>query len=399
MSLIRKLKTSSTLLKRQEFYYLISPRILFGDHARGSDRSLHGQAAVDWLLTSHEVCRGQGFSKLYSLHSDWFGPYAETTGYIIPTMYAFAERYQHRKGEVRASASASALWLRKTQYPDGAFGDSVSYDPLHFKTSQQMVFDTGQAIFGMLAAYRYESDEEYLTAARRAGDWLGTVQEKEGYWLRYAYNEMMHSYYSRVSWGLAELWAVTKEQKYRDIAERQLRWAVDQQQPSGAFAHCSFLKDDSAVLHVIAYTIEGLLKAGIVFREEDYINAAEKAASALTKIQERDGVLFGHYDMNWNPTSKPRCLTGLAQMAEIWLILYGIRKDVRYRDHAVRALNFLRSKQILDRNQLNLYGGLIGSHPWWGPYFPWAVPNWSLKFYLDALILEEEVSTEHLPSP
>ncbi len=34
----------------------------------------------------------------------------------------------------------------------------------------------------------------------------------------------------------------------------------------------------------------------------------------------------------------------------------------------------------------NLRGGIPGSDPIWGDYIPLALPNWAVKFYIDALL-------------
>lgn len=386
MALLGKIGTLSKLLTRGDFYYLLSHRE--GGGPSGDDLA-HARAAVDWLLKAHRVCAGKGFSKVYSLRTGWFGPYVETTGYIIPSLYEFSRVDDHRKAEVAAAIRKSLDFLIANQYPDGSFGDSLSADPLVYRTKSPMVFDTGQVMFGLLAGHRAGDDDRCLGSARRAGDWLLGVQDADGSWKKFTYSGKARTYYSRVAHALAELWKATGDERYRDAAVRQLRWVVARQTPKGSFNDISFEADHLAVLHVIAYTLDGLWKAGEVLGEGEFQDAARRGAVALAAVQESGGVLAGHFDVDWRATDPARCLTGLAQMAEVWLLVFGADRDPALLKAAQDAIAFLKQVQVMDRSRENLYGALAGSHPWSGRYFPWAFPNWPQKFYIDALLLSE----------
>jgi uncharacterized protein YyaL (SSP411 family) len=388
MALLGKIGTLSKLLTRPDFYYLASHPA--GNPRATGDNLAHARAAVDWLLKAHEVCGKKGFSKLYSLKHGWFGPYVETTGYIIPSLYDFMGADGHRKDEVAAAVRASLAFLIDNQYPDGAFGDSLSFNPLVYRTGSPMVFDTGQVIFGLLAGHRAGDDPRCLASARKAGDWLLTVQEQDGSWMRYTYSGKARTYYSRVAHSLIELWKVTGDDRYRDGALKQLRWVVAQQTPKGSFRNISFEADNLAVLHVIAYTLDGLWKAGGLLGDDRIQAAARRGAAALAGMQEIGGVLAGHFDEGWHVSDPARCLTGLAQMAEVWLLVYATDRDPHYLKAADDAIGFLKTVQVMKKSRENLYGGLTGSHPWNGRYFPWAIPNWPVKFFIDALLLREQ---------
>ena len=42
-------------------------------------------------------------------------------------------------------------------------------------------------------------------------------------------------------------------------------------------------------------------------------------------------------------------------------------------------------------------GAIKGSHPIWGGYLFGTYPNWAVKFFMDALLLEEAVVEEKVP--
>ncbi|RCK75855.1 MAG: hypothetical protein IGBAC_1130 [Ignavibacteriae bacterium] len=391
MRLTNKIITASKLLKNKEFYYLI--KLLIQNPSNQIHNNLYYiNLSINWLLKANIICDGNGFSKLFSLRDGWFGPYAETTGYIIPTLYSATEFTNYKKNEIYYTIQKSADWLLSVQYNNGAFGDSVSFKPKVYKTTQEQVFDTGQAIFGLISSYEKIGKNIYLDSAVKAGNWLLKVQDESGSWTKFVYNNIPHTYYSRVAFALCKLWEVTGVEQFKQSALKNVEWVIKNQKENGAFLNCSFLPDNKPVLHVIAYTIEGLWKSGLILKEELIKQYAIKSASILKEIQKRDKILFSHYNLDWEPVDSSRCLTGLAQMAEIWLSMYDTTGDEEMFDAAVVALNYLKQKIITNKNYSNLHGGLLGSFPWWGKYFPWAIPNWGNKFFIDALLLEEKLN-------
>ena len=48
-------------------------------------------------------------------------------------------------------------------------------------------------------------------------------------------------------------------------------------------------------------------------------------------------------------------------------------------------------KQNLYSNNLGIRGGISGSHPIWGEYMKYSYPNYAVKFFADAIMLQEEV--------
>ena len=184
----------------------------------------------------------------------------------------------------------------------------------------------GQVIFG-------------LPVGHRAGD--------DGSWKQFTFSGKTRTYYSRVAHALAELWKVTGDARYRDGAMKQLRWVVQQQTDRGSFRNCSFTEDDMTVLHVIAYTLDGLWKAGEILGEKEFQEASRCGVAALARIQKEKGVIAGHYDPEWRATDPARCLTGLAQMAEVWLLIHRADRNPAFLGAADTAIEFLKQKQII----------------------------------------------------
>jgi uncharacterized protein YyaL (SSP411 family) len=248
------------------------------------------------------------------------------------------------------------------------------------------VFDTGQVIFGWLAAWRETNAPVYLQAATDAADWLAVVQDESGAWVRHQHLGMVKVIDTRVAWALLELAQVTSRPSYITAARRNLDWALNQQQPNGWFSHAAFRTGEDPFTHTIAYTAEGLLESGLLLAEPRYVAAAQQVARALVERQRPDGSLASTYNATWQPTSRSSCLTGNCQLALLWLRFSGLSGDASYLEAARKAIAFVAATQDLCTSNANVRGAIAGSSPIYGRYGRFAYPNWAAKFFIDALL-------------
>src|SRR5262249_40590434 len=157
-----------------------------------------------------------GISKGYHiLRRRWSPSYPETTGYTIPTLLNAAATL----GSSDSGATALADYLLRVATPEGAVGHWTA------APSQPIVFDTGQVIFGWLAAYEASQKANYLEAATRAGNWLAANQDSSGAWTKYQHLGVVKTIDTRVAWALLELYRRTQQPAHRRAAERNLEWA------------------------------------------------------------------------------------------------------------------------------------------------------------------------------
>jgi len=353
-----------------------------GPHKTYANR-LHLKSAIAWICMAQDVTSDGGVSAGYSLKNGWLSSYPETTGYIIPTVLDY---YQlSHEPHLRERAVKMADFLLDVQNPDGSvFGGEVGF------SQEKMVFDTGQIIFGLTRAFQETGNEAYRSAAKRAGDWLISVQDRDGVWRKHEYKDTLHVYNTRVAWALLSLHAITLADEYRDAAYRNLRWALTCQLPSGWFANASFVPHEDPVTHTIAYTIEGILEAAIYLHDHEFLTAAKTSADAMLRcLADRDH-FAGAYDSDWNRTARYCCLTGNAQMSVILFRLHSIVRVSSYLEAALRLNCYLRQRQFIGVNR-NLNGAIPGSYPIYGGYMPFSFPNWATKFLADALMLEDKV--------
>jgi uncharacterized protein YyaL (SSP411 family) len=359
-------------------------------HPVGARRD-HLRAAFDWLCRAQDATPDDGVSRSYLLRysqlhkrSGWLASYPETTGYLIPTFYDYAALTGD--ASYRERAERMARWEVEVQMPSGAVqGGVIDFEPV------PTIFNTGQVMFGFARAYRETGDPRYLPATRAAGEFLVSVQDENGAWSQHSspFARMgINVYDVRTAWGLLVGALVTEEARHRDAAIRNFDYALTRQQENGWWEECSHDDLERPLLHSIAYTMEGLLEAGVILADDRYVNSARRAADALLAVQRSDGSLSGRYDGAWRAGASWSCVTGDAQTSIVWLRLYELTRERRYLEGARRINRYIASTQDLRHSDPGIRGAIKGSDPIYGDYATDEFPNWAAKFYADALLHE-----------
>ncbi|MEW5958787.1 MAG: hypothetical protein AB1801_13725 [Chloroflexota bacterium] len=348
--------------------------------SNGIDIEKHLNAAIDWIQCAHRAAGDGGISKGYDLlRSRWVQSYPETTGYTIPSLLNLAILL--KRPELRQLAFSLADYLLQNVTPEGGV--------VHWQAGSKadpIVFDTGQVMFGWLAAYEASNDGRYLDAAVRAGDWLASIQDASGSWIQFQHLGVKKVIDTRVAWALLRLYRHSSDDRHLEAAVRNLDWAVQQQDPDGWFRHCAFLEDEDPFTHTLAYTAEGLFECGQLLQEDRYLAASRLTADALLARQRSDGSLASLYASGWRETSRSSCLTGNCQMARLWLSFYQVTNKQDYTIAAEQAITFVTRTQNVRTSNPNIRGGIAGSYPIYGCYERFKYPNWAAKFFVDALL-------------
>jgi uncharacterized protein YyaL (SSP411 family) len=351
---------------------------------------------MEWLCRAHDAAAGGGVARSYSLRvrrahgrRGWLAAYPETTGYIIPTFLDYAALAGGE--EFRRRAIRMAEWEIEVQMESGAVqAGVVTFLPT------PAVFNTGQVLFGWCRAFTETGDPHFQKAACRAADFMLDMQDPDGAWRRggsqRTRQQGVHAYDARSAWGLLEVHRITEDVRYRAAAVRNLDFTLTRQAPSGWFANACLSDNERPLLHTLAYTMEGLLEGGARLGVTRYVDGARRAASALVARLRPDGSLPGRFDREWQPMAEWSCLTGEAQTAVVWLRLFQLTGDPRYREAAHRLITHLKTTHDLRARDPGVRGGVKGSHPIWGPYEADDYPNWAAKFFADALLLEGAVA-------
>jgi malonyl-CoA O-methyltransferase len=285
--------------------------------------------AMEWFKTHVVENRG------VIVHTRQAVPYAEVTGYFVPTLYAWGEA---------ALARRCAAWLVSIQLPEGAFAapDGVPYS-----------FDTAQVMRGLCAALRDGQPVE--RALRGAAEWLLGQIEESGrlrtpsteLWGDIA-SELIHIYAARP---LVDAGESLGESRYVDAGRRVHSYYAAQDE----------LVPFNRLSHFHAYAMEALCELGD-------LELARRGMSEVERVQRRDGSIPAYPGVDWT------CSTGIAQYAVVWYRL-GNRKA------ADRALAYLETIQ-------NPSGGFFGSYGKGARYISGAEISWAVKYFLDAWSLK-----------
>ncbi len=360
------------------------------DERSGYSDEAHLGAATEWLVRCQDSQTDGGFAGRYRMDRGWTSSYPETTGYIVPTLLALARRTGDERFLERAQRAID--FLLGVQLDSGAFpGGEVAAN-----RSIPSVFNTGQILNGLTHWAVHTGEPRVVQAARRAAEWLVSVQDADGAWRRHVYYDRPNTYSAHASCWLAECGQQLDEPTFVDAAARHARWCLAQQDAdSGWIELCGFTEQQQAnrraYTHTIAYTLWGLLVTSEIASLEVGIDAVARAATAIARRLELSRHLPGVLDHRWRPQASYACLTGNAQMALIWLRLYELRGDARLVSAAFKAIDLVELAQPMTSANPALRGGIPGSDPVWGDYIHLTVPNWSAKFFIDALLAKERI--------
>jgi hypothetical protein len=379
--------------------------------ARARREALHdlrGLAAVDpgidrvieegsaWLgrAQDHSLSQDGGVARHFSLVSGWGPSYPETTGYIVPTMLAYADRRGGVAGEqARQRARRMLDWLVSIQFPEGGFQGGTIGESL----AVPVTFNTGQILIGLASGVRAFGDA-YREPMRRAALWLVETQDPDGCWRRFPSPRVKPGekvYETHVAWGLLEAARVEREGGGRsaDAALANVRWALSHQRPNGWFARCCLTDESRPITHGIGYTLRGIVEAYLFTGDRQFLEAAKKTADGLLTAIRADGFLPGRLDSDWQGRAQWACLAGTVQIAACWFLLAEETGQPAYRE-AARAANRYVRRTIKVEGQPEIRGAVKGAFPVHGAYCSCEYPNWSCKFTLDSNLLERAASAE-----
>jgi hypothetical protein len=371
-------------LRPVNFYYLSSLTIkhFMKSYYNAHSNKTHIAATMGWLKYSQDINKDGGVSAFYSLFDGWADSYIETTGYIISTFFNFSEIVDDRS--YRDRAISMAQFELKHQLNDGGFeGGRGSKKPV--------TFNTGQVIFGLCRTYKETKLLKYLKASKNAADLLVSSMDKNGCFTKNLYLGNIHTYNTRTAWSLLKVHEVTKDQKYKKAAQKNFDWALTQQLENGFFLKNSFYPKQEPLVHTIAYSIRGLLEGYIYLNQKKYLESASAAAKSIIRKQRKDGSLPGSFDSSWNSSVKWSCLTGMAQMSIIWLKLFKITGNEDFLKAAKKSNIYLKRTQDINSKNPGIRGGILGAYPIYGWYAPFSYINWGAKFFVDSLMLEENL--------
>ena len=349
------------------------------------------KACTAWLCAAqdHSSSHDGGVARDYSLLTGWSSSYPETTGYIIPSMIALAQR----TGDAALHGRARRMldWCVAIQFPQGGFqGGKIDSLP-----RVPVTFNTGQILLGLAAGVEAYG-AAYQDAMQRAARWLRDSQDADGCWRRHPTpfaGPGDKAYETHVAWGLFEADRIAPGHGYGAAGLRQVDWALSKQRCNGWFESNCLDNPLLPLTHTIGYALRGLLEAHRFAGRADLLDAAVRTATGIANAVAADGYLAGRLGPDFQPGADYACLTGSVQNAHCLLLLYRLTGERRYLDAGRRLNRYVRRSISID-GPAHARGGVKGSFPVDGDYGAWAYLNWAAKFCIDANLLELELARE-----
>ena len=388
--ILRSVRSTASHLKRAAADVRERRRLgsIYSPDASNMDPHAHIQAAIDWLKRAQDTGSDRGVSYGAVFAQDFQESYPETTGYICRTFVDLWEVF--RDPDMLDRAIQMGRWETDIQLATGAvMGGKFNRNPT------PAVFNTGMVMLGWNALIRSVADEQFKDSTRRAADWLISVQEPDGHWIRgnSKFADPASTVYNvKAGWALCETGRLLGKQDYVEAGIRSAEYAVSRQHANGWFRECCLSDPEHPLLHTLAYTMHGLLEIGKLTGRVDFIEAARKTADAQIRIMTPDGFIPGRQDCEFGAYARWCCLTGSAQTSIIWSELFLITGEKKYREAVHRVNRYLLARHDIRNSDLRLRGGLPGAWPPWGDYGRFMILNWATKFLVDALLLELKIS-------
>jgi hypothetical protein len=350
-------------------------------------------ACADWLCAAQDNTAScdDGVARDYSLIKGWATSYPETTGYIVPTMFALADHLG--RPDLADRAVRMLDWLVAIQRADGGFqGGKIDALP-----AVSVTFNTGQILLGLAAGVARLGDA-YAEPMHRAARFLRDSLDDDGCWRSHPTpfaEQGEKAYETHVSWGLFEAERVAPGQGYGEAGLHQVDWAMGKMQANGWPESCCLSDPSRPLTHTLGYFLRGLLEAHRLYARPDMLEAASQMARGLMGAQRPDGALPGRLDRTWRGMVPWSCLTGNVQIADCWFYLARATDSPDFAAAAVRADAFVRRTVRLD-GPAAIRGGVKGSFPVDGEYGRFEYLNWAAKFTIDACLTEIGAS---MPNP
>jgi hypothetical protein len=363
---------------------------LYAPDAQDLDLAKHARETTNWLKRAHDAGADRGVSYGVFFGEDFDVSYPETTGYICST---FVEQTRlSGDEELLRRAIEMGDWEIAVQLPEGAvMGGKLNPTPT------PAVFNTGMVLLGWSALIARTGEERFRSAAIRASNWLLSLQEPNGQWVRgnsrYA-NPGGTLYNVMAAWGLCETGVALGEDRYVQAAVRNAEYCLSRQHPNGWLPDCCLSNVDEPLLHTLAYSMQGLLGIGRLTGRSDLIAGAQRLADAELRIMSADGFLPGMQRQDFSAGSDWSCMTGSAQTSAVWSQLYLLTDDEKYPPAIALVNRYLMARHDIRNPDPRLRGGVPGSWPVWGGYGRFQILNWATKFLLDALTLEIAIRGE-----
>jgi uncharacterized protein YyaL (SSP411 family) len=380
-------------LRKIKYYKLYKPsnaRLYLLDKMKFVGRLPGHQQALEnvfqWIEASLKANGDGGSAAYYTLGRGWKASYPETTGYLIPTLYEYADYSGSEKWSELARSAGE--WLLSIQFENGAWQGGQTDSGIGPR-----VFNTAMILDGMVECYEREGDDRYLKSGERGVHWLLDQTNSEGL---FVHNNVSGG----GSFDLLSLACMARVIQHLDKKEElfdRIRPLIDAhiqfQTENHWWRNCNFEGSfkDTALLHHLGYTLDGLVILSEIMGESRYFDTAYRTARKLMSLFEVNGTLPAYSRSDWTyfqdlGGDHSYCLTGYSQLAIVFLKIARIRGDQRYQSTALKIIDIVSAIGNRRPGSEGVNFGLAGSFPIFGNYQPYQFVNWAAKYHAESIL-------------
>jgi len=176
-------------------------------------------------------------------------------------------------------------WLARNQLKDGSWSLNGPYDGGVPKEFDNPVAATAMALLAFQGDGHTHQQGKYRPNVARGWKWLAGEQDANGnFFHEGAFN---HQFYTQgmCTIALCELYGMTKDPKYKEAAERAVRFCLDSQSPEGGWRYSPRGDSDVSVTGWIVMALQSAKMAGLEV-PDDHFRRVERF---LDKIAREDG--------------------------------------------------------------------------------------------------------------
>jgi len=351
----------------------------------------------NWILNSGLIISNKDDENLggvYSFYDEsqkkYSFLYPEITGYTISALSFLYEIEQN--DSYLEKGIASFRWLKKIFKQYGGIVQGIN-DSDRQRKKLAYSFDTAICSKGLLDLYQITNDKEILQTATQFTDWMIESIDSDGSMMPYMnldekkFHEKNNVWYKqkgclhiKTCMPLLQLYTITHEEKYKNLAESICNNFKNFQNEDGSFLIHKNTKTIN--LHTQAYAVEGLLFAYNVTKNPEYLESCKIALKWCISNIENDGSIR----LWFNFKDQSKAMYPIAQIIRLLSLVQKIDESLDYQKPMDNLMKFLLSLQA-QSNDIRINGGFYEEY--FKSLFGWKkrlkLNSWGSLFALQAL--------------
>jgi len=188
-----------------------------------------------------------------------------------------------------AAVHGGLRWLAKNQQKDGSWSLTGPYSN-GASTDDNPVAATAMALLAFQGAGNTHNRGDFKTNVARGWDWLLNEQDGEGNFFHEGLYGQLFYTNGQCAIAICELYGMTKDEKFREAAERAIEYLLRSQSSEGGWKYAPQGRSDTSVTGWIVMALQSARMAGLEV-PQDNLRRVERF---LDKVAERGGYRYSY---------------------------------------------------------------------------------------------------------